>query len=121
MAKKHLLKNGCFFVIKIFCKKAKKAAEKRKSPANAGRRHKNGKLSTKEVKNGHIAKGKNPVKDKKCDSGFFKCGKKKFFQGYASSVKIKSERKIISSSPTKGFINSTVRIRSPGRTSGTPE
>ena len=75
----------------------------------------------KEVKNGHIAKGKNPVKDKKCDSGFFKCGKKKFFQGYASSVKIKSERKIISSSPTKGFINSTVRIRSPGRTSGTPE
>ena len=33
----------------------------------------------KEVKNGHIAKGKNPVKDKKCDSGFFKCGKKKFF------------------------------------------
>ena len=44
-----------------------------------------------------------------------------FFIGYASSVKIKSERKIISSSPTKGFINSTVRIRSPGRTSGTPE
>ena len=72
----------------------------------------------KEVKNGHIAKGKNPVKDKKCDSGFFKCGKKKFFQGYASSVKIKSERKIISSSPTKGFINSTVRTRSPGSAYG---
>ena len=123
MAKKHLLKNGCFFVIKIFCKKAKKAAEKRKSPANTGRRIQIAPrlILPKEVKNGHIAKGKNPVKDKKCDSGFFKCGKKKFFHGYASSVKIKSERKIISSSPTKGFINSTVRTRSPGRTSGTPD
>lgn len=120
MAKKHLLKNGCFFVIKIFCKKAKKVAEKRKSPANAGRRHKNGKLSTKEVKNGHIAKGKKPVEPKEGDCKAF-CDFDEFFQGYASSVKIKSERKIISSSPTKGFINSTVRIRSPGRTSGTPE
>ena len=116
---KNFLKRG----VLCLARKPKKAAEKRKSPANAGQRIQ---IATrlmlpKEVKNGHIAEGKNPVKDKKCDSGFFKCGKKKFFQGYASSVKIKSERKIISSSPTSGFINSTVRIRSPGRTSGTPE
>ena len=76
MAKKHLLKNGCFFVIKILkrgilclSRKPKKAAE-RKSPANAGR-HKNGKLSTKEVKNGHIAEGKNPVKPEESDCKAF--------------------------------------------------
>ena len=68
-----------------------------------------------------LPKARTQLKTKNVIPAFLSAAKRNFFIGHASSVKIKSERKIISSSPTKGFINSTVRIRSPGRTSGTPE
>ena len=68
-----------------------------------------------------LPKAKSQLNQKNAIATFLSAAKRSFFIGYASSVKIKSERKIISSSPTKGFINSAVRIRSPGRTSGTPE
>ena len=121
------------------CKKAKKSGGKKKKPCLCRAEDSDinaelfgGGIKTvscqlaprlmlpKEVKNSHIAEGKNPVEPKERDYKAL-CDFNEFFHGYASSVKIKSERKIISSSPTKGFINSTVRIRSPGRTSGTPE